>query len=232
MNLKEIHETDLMERYLQGRLSERDQQAFEERYLGDAEILAELERVEKLQQGLGDTVAAGYDSGFRPAKGPGAFFRSPQYAMAASILMLFSFGLSGMLYQQLQQRQPQAGPDLLPLVTGTRLNGSGPPPNVISPADTGRWLNVAVDRNRRDAAVFRATVYRETSQEPVRIWQVSGLQAGTGLPAGYEDMIAVNLPAAVLPAGDYRLLLEGSDSPNAGEEEFFDVSVTRFRVGN
>ena len=83
----------VIERYLQGKLPPDEQEAFEEAYLGDPELLEELELAEKLKQGLADLNAknAIADPRSRPW--------TSYYAMAASVLLAVSVAFSVSLYR-------------------------------------------------------------------------------------------------------------------------------------
>jgi hypothetical protein len=232
MNLNDIQENQLVERYLQGRLSAHEQQEFEELYLARPELLAELELAEKLQQGLQDVAASGFESKYG-ASGPfQSLLRSPQYSMAASVLMLFAFGLSGVLYQQLQTTDLTAADQFLPMATATRSGPGAEPANLVRIENRQTWadstVNLGVDQGFETYAVYRATVSRETPDGSLEVFRIVGLQPGRGLPPGFEEMLSIGIPGQVLPPGDYRILLEGS--PVEADGQFQKISVTRFRV--
>ena len=58
MDRQHIRDTDVIERYLQGTLSAAEEQAFEEAYLADPQLLEELEVAERLRAGFKDLDAA------------------------------------------------------------------------------------------------------------------------------------------------------------------------------
>ena len=106
MNKKYTEESRLIERYLADELSEKEREAFEERMLYSPALLDELEAAERLQQGLQDVTAlemanipVGRSSG-RTRSVVVTLFQSPQYAMAASVLLLISLSVSSFLLQQ------------------------------------------------------------------------------------------------------------------------------------
>ena len=100
MDKGHMKNNQLIEQYLQGGLSAEEQAAFEEEFLSSQQLLDELEAAEKLQQGLQDLAAL--DKAHTPEKQPPwimSMFHSPQYAMAASFLLVVSLGVSGVLLQ-------------------------------------------------------------------------------------------------------------------------------------
>ena len=54
MDRKNTQHAELVERYLQGRLSPEDEQAFEEAYLADPRLLEEVQLAERLRAGFKD----------------------------------------------------------------------------------------------------------------------------------------------------------------------------------
>ena len=101
MDKGHMKNNQLIEQYLQGGLSAEEQAAFEEEFLSSQQLLDELEAAEKLQQGLQDLAALG--KAHTPEKQPPwimSMFHSPQYAMAASFLLMVSLGVSGVLLKE------------------------------------------------------------------------------------------------------------------------------------
>jgi hypothetical protein len=242
MNINDVKENQLVERYLQGKLSDQEQEAFEEFYLSNPETLEALELAEKLQRGLQEAAASGYDSEYQA---PGFFqsiLGSPQYAMAASVLMLFSFGLSGVLYQQLQSSDtgpdafgPTVGQSLfVPMIEATRSGPEAEPPNLVRIEDPQAWfagsVNLGVDQGFTEYAVYRATVSRDMPDGPAEVLRIVGLEPGAGLPVGYEEMLSIEIPGRILPPGDYRILLEGSPDDAGVDLQFTKINETRFRI--
>src|SRR5262252_7885366 len=106
MDRQYIREHQVIERYLKGELTAEEETEFEEAYLGDPDLLDEIELVERLQGGLKKLKASG-----GVARHRGAWFRglaTPQYAAAASALLALSLVVSSALYvQNLALRQGQ-----------------------------------------------------------------------------------------------------------------------------
>ena len=59
MDRQYIHDNRVIERYLSGQLSAAEEQALEEAYLADPDLLAELEATERLRDGIKDLSARG-----------------------------------------------------------------------------------------------------------------------------------------------------------------------------
>ena len=84
MNRQYIRDNQVVERYLQGRLTADEKAAFEEAYLGDAELVQELKTADLLRRGL-----EAHDAAQRGEQRPSAAARSaaaPRYALAASLV--------------------------------------------------------------------------------------------------------------------------------------------------
>src|SRR5690554_705483 len=113
---REAMDRDMIERYLQGRLTAEEERAFEERYLADPALLDELVLADKLGRGLEELHARGeLPGGHAPAGAAGRapwlrILGSPRYAAAATVLLGLSWLLSaGLYYQNRSLREDGAG---------------------------------------------------------------------------------------------------------------------------
>src|SRR5258706_16090556 len=100
MARQHIRESEIIERYLQGKLGAAEEQAFEEAYLGDPELLAELEAAERLRDGLKDFHEAA--RGVRtPPRSPWLdLAASPRFGIAASVVAAAALVASSALFVQ------------------------------------------------------------------------------------------------------------------------------------
>lgn len=215
MDEDRINDNLLIERYLQGKLSEEEAAEFEERYLSSDELLDELESAERLQQGLNDLATLEKAQATGQARSPGtlvsginSMFQSPRYAMAASFFLVVSLGFSTFLVQQ-NVRLSEIGQglavpaEIVPLVSVRGTTG-GESINTLYLSDTAQQFVLMLDPGFEAYAHIRATVFRlDPTREPVRIWQVDNMTPG------FEDMLALSLPGAVLEPGDFEIHLEG-----------------------
>lgn len=205
-----IKDNQLTERYLKGSLSTEEQAAFEAVFLSAPQLLDELEAAEKLQQGLQDLAAL--EKAHAPEKQASWFmsmFHSPQFAMAASFLLVVSLGVSSVLLQKLG-RGP--GPDgvisalptqITPLISTRSIPGSQSL-NTLQLGDGVRNHVLMLDPGFSAYSHYRTTVYRlDPAGEPSRIWQV------TKMMPGYEDMLALSLPGSILKPGNFEIRIEG-----------------------
>ena len=79
----------IVDRYLRGDLTDEEAARFEEYFLSNPDVLDELELTEKLRQGLEDVTTVESVREPEPeATTPWSFFRTPQYAAAATVLLL------------------------------------------------------------------------------------------------------------------------------------------------
>lgn len=197
----------LVERYLRGELSAEEQTAFEEALLSSADLVDQLESAELLQQGL-HTVAT-VEQARSAASTTSRFatlFNSPRYAMAASVMLLVSLGVSGtLLYQRDSQpgTVPVMSTQILPLVTVRGAPGAQSV-NALKVADGNVQTVLMLDPGFEQYTHYRATIYRlEAGKEPTRVVQVDGLKPG------YEEMLALSLSSRGWKPGDYEVAIEG-----------------------
>src|SRR5262245_41628226 len=113
MDRQYIRDNDVIERYLKGALTADEETDFEESYLGDAELLNEIEAAERLRDGIKRLDAAGGLARSRPRFGQ--MLASPRYAMAATVLLAVSLGFSSVFYNENQVLREQASQ--APLIT-------------------------------------------------------------------------------------------------------------------
>lgn len=228
MDLQFIRDHRLIDRYVREKLtgqkllSDAEADAFEVYYLEHPEILPELEAAE--------TALAGQLSRKlkepAPASAPGvvtrlnAALRSPQYAMAASVLMVLGFGLSGILYQQLQQGGDAGPVRLMPLVT-TRALPSDESPNQFPAPPPGQQLVLLADPGPEDFPAWQASIDRLGPEGPQPIVVLGGLEPG------YDGMLAIGLPARLLSIGDYEIRIAGQ---TGGPDGLTPVGRIRFRI--
>src|SRR5262245_66509912 len=99
MDRQYIRDHQVIERYLKGELSADEEQAFEEAYLADQELLDEIELVERLGDGLKRLKASGGIAAPRAAGRLRVFFASPQFAEAASVMLVVRIVFSSVMYR-------------------------------------------------------------------------------------------------------------------------------------
>ena len=225
MDQKYIQENQVVERYLQGKLAPAEAEAYEAYYLTHPEVMDELELAERLKQGLEVVEESGY---FGPSRGPagrisGLFtvLTSPQYAAAASILLLVSLTFSSMIYREnlrLTDPAPIAGSaSRLELIFA--LRGAGDV-REISAGNESESVVLLLEFASPSYASYRATVTRESdggSQEVARL---------AGLERGFQDYLAVSIPGRLMTAGDYEILVEGLGA----DGDYVDVVRLPFRT--
>lgn len=208
-----VIENQIVDRYLRDELAEDERAAFEEFYLSDQETLAELELAEKLQLGLKECAERGM---LVPAARQGWFRRavtSPQWAAAASVLLLCSLALSGVLYSRLQTGPSVTGTQLVPLYTTRGADAARVPV-----ADEGNWIVLLVDPGFEPYDEYRANIIDGATG--VVVWQVGGLQPG------YEELLPVGVAGSVLRPGRYELRVEA----RSGSGAFAEISRIPLQV--
>ena len=200
MDRQYIEAHAVIERYLQGKLRPEEQQAFEEAYLGDPELLEEVELAEKLQQGMADLDERGAIPGSRPRP------LTSYFAVAASVLLAVSVGFSVSLYRENLSLQNSAnlvaGASLtrLPLIA---VRGSAGGVNILAAPSEDDLVVLLADSGFESYTDFRVTVIRQDPPPAVTIWE------RTGLEPGYDDQLAIGISGGLLTIGEYEVLVEG-----------------------
>ncbi|HMB72778.1 MAG TPA: hypothetical protein VKQ06_04355 [Gammaproteobacteria bacterium] len=226
MNREHIQDQQVIERYLSGQLSADEEQAFEEYFMTDPEVLEQLQVAERLRQGLQALSDAGELTRNRGPAGWPRVFTSPVYAAAASVVAVVALAFSGMTYRE--NLSLSGGPQLADNPVATRLiplitvrSGSDAD---VTVTDDDQWTVLLVDAGFTPYDDYRATVTRTGGGAAEQIWQLSGL-----MPT-YDERIAVGLPGRLLIPGDYEILLEGSIGNSRGFVLFEEISRTRVTI--
>jgi hypothetical protein len=226
MDRQHIRDNQVIERYLQGKLSAADEQAFEEAYMTDPELLGEVQLAERLREGFKNLPEE--DRARQPAPRSRwlELAGSPRYGIAASLVAAAALLSSGVLYLQepgfgRSETVSFAGPSntrVVPLVT---VRGSGTPNSIVAPS-TDEWTVLMLDTGLGDYDSYRAVLTRAGSaDELLRL---------DGMTPGYEGMVALGLPGRLLPPGDYEIRLDGANSDWPAAREPDELSRTPLTV--
>jgi hypothetical protein len=202
MDRRQIHDAQLIERYLAGRLSPAEEQSLEEAYLADPALLEEIQLAERMRSGFKDLAT---ESAPRPARAAGwrSIAASPRYGLAASFVAAVAFAAAGGLYlQNMELKSAGAGQSgasaarVLDLVT---VRGAGGTNAVTAPA-ANEWTVLRLDTAFADYDVFSAALLRAGTVD--ELVHVDGLAASDGL-------VSFGLPGSALPVGSYEIRLAG-----------------------
>jgi hypothetical protein len=191
---------------LLGTLSAAEEQAFEEAYLADAELLDELEVAERLREGVRDLHGAGPVAPQQRRSGWLATVASPRFGIAASVVAAAALVSAGALYLQNRVLQ-SSGPTPLTAATHTRLlplvSVRGPDnANVLVAPPPDEWIVLLLDAGFADYDHDRAMLVRRdrnAEQELLRL---------DGMTPTYEGLLAVGVPGRMLAAGEYEIRLQ------------------------
>lgn len=205
MDRQYIQDQQVIERYLRGTLNAEEQKRFEEAYLADPELLGEIDLVERLQQGL-KTYAT--SPGRRPLGSTApAWLRimtSPQYAAAASVLLVLSIVSSGALYRENLSLRSVPASTVVATRTVPLLTLRGDRGNVVPAAERADVLTVlALDPGALEYDRYRATIRRTGPGDAQVIADIDGLTIG------YFQTVDVGISAGTLTAGNYDVELAG-----------------------
>ena len=220
-----MHSSDLIERYLQGRLSPAEEQAFEEAYLADPALLQEVQLAERLREGLKDW--ADVQEAPRPAARSSWLARasSPRYGIAASVVAAVALVTAGALYVQNQGLEADGGGTaarharVLPLMS---VRGGGEAnTNAIAAPSADEWTVLLLDTGFADYDVFGAALLRDGSDE--ELLRLDGMDASDGT-------VAFGVPGSALPPGRYEVRLEGARRDWPAGRAPDELSRTRLTV--
>ena len=234
MDQKDRQEQQVIDRYLKNELPAEELEAFETRCMVDSELRAavdaaenELEKREADEmRELVDAARAGKNDLLSDRPSWATVINTPQYAAAASVLLVVSLVFSGLLYQEnirLTGQGLSAGPiSRLEPIFVVRGGADG---RTIAPGVAGESVVLLLDPGSADHVSFRATISREIDGATQQVSRVDGLEPG------YEALLAVGIPGNLVVPGDYEVLIEGrmAEWP-AGQYE----AITRvsFRAAN
>jgi hypothetical protein len=225
MDRQYIRDNGVIERYLSGALTADEEQAFEEAYLGDPDLLDELQAAERLRESLKELDGAGRLERPRARARWRHWLASPQYAAAASVLFAVAVGFSALLYREnITLREG----DLLRISATTRLVGleavRGTSATEISEPAPDELTVLQLDAGLVAYDTYRGTLTRGAGAQTERIWSRADLLArsdGTVL-------IGPVPPRALLP-GSYEARLEGRMS-SWPAERFDEIGRTDLTV--
>jgi hypothetical protein len=202
MNRQYIRDNQVVERYLQGRLTADEETAFEEAYLGDPELFQELKAADLLRRGL-----AAHDAAQQREQRPSAPARSaaaPRYALAASLVAGIALAFSSYLFVENRALRDGSSATAVDLASGARLVPllavRGGDANSIEAAATNDWTVLLLDPGFTPYDRYRAALVRRDGAELLSV---------DGLTPSYEGLLAVLVPSRVLTPGDYDVVLSG-----------------------
>jgi hypothetical protein len=223
MDRQRIRDEQIVERYFQGKLTPDEEQAFEEAYLADRELLEELEVAERLRQGLRDHADLGQAE--QAPRRAGWLGARPPYALAASVVAAFALASSGVLYVENRELRntvdAPSGARVLALVS---VRGAGNP-NTIEAPRAGEPTVLLIDTGFSDYDRYRAVLARRNESAGE-----TELFRSTELEPADDGTVALVLPARALTAGDYEVRLEGGRRDWPAERPLDELSRTPLTV--
>jgi hypothetical protein len=199
MDRQYIRDNQVIERYLQGRLTADEETAFEEAYIGDPDLFEELKAADLLRRGLElhDADGSGQQRPSSAARSAGA----PRYALAASLVAGIALASSAYLFVENRALQGEAVASVAaPGRVVPLLAVRGDNPNRIEAAVSDGWTVLLLDPGLRYDR-YRATLVRRGGAEAAELLSVDGLTPS------YEDQLALVVPSRLLTAGEYDVVL-------------------------
>jgi hypothetical protein len=158
-----------------------------------------------------------------------AVFSSPRFAMAASVLMAVSVVFAASMYRQNQSLESAlagnaSAPTQVQALYTVRSAPGDEPVNVVSPVPGGQVV-LLVDPGFEPFASYRGTLLRLTEGgEPLIVHEFNGLEPG------YEEMLALSVPARMLSPGRYAVRVEGIGNDDSGRPVHVEVTRVTFEA--
>lgn len=222
MDRQYIRDHAVIERYLSGALTAEEEQAFEEAYLGNPELLDEIQAAEGLREGIKKLDAAGILERLRAPARWRQWLASPQYAAAASVLLAVSLGFSAMLYRENLVLRQDNFSQVSPSTRLVRLEAvrGGDPIEISAPAPDELTV-LQLDSGTVAYDTYRGTLTRRAGAQSEPIWSRADLMAS-------DDRILMTVSGRSLQPGDYEARLEGrmNDWPAERFEEITRMDLT------
>jgi hypothetical protein len=203
MDRQYIRDHNVIERYMAHSLTAEEEQEFEESYLGNSEILDELQAAERLREGVKDLEGAGRLERMRP---PGWWqsVASPRYAAAASVLLAVSLVFSAAMYRENRSlREAGTSPaSAMTRVVNLESVRGGDTTTIREPEDDELALLV-LDTGPTEYGTYRATLTRQLGGQSEVIWR------RTDLTPELEGRILMSVSGRLLRPGIYVAALDG-----------------------
>lgn len=224
MDRQYIRENQVIERYLAGALTADEEQAFEEAYLGDAQLLDELQAAERLGDGIKALSSGGRLERLQTPARWRHMLSSPQYAAAASALLVVSLAFSGVLYQANRALREEglettvARARLVPLFS---TRGEDEESRISAPA-ADEMIVLQLDAGIVEYDTYRATLERRTGATSEEIWSSVGLEP-------IQGEISIALLGNALQPGSYEVRLDGRNDGSPADR-YEEISRTRFSI--
>ena len=223
MDRQYIRDNQVIERYLQGRLTGDEETAFEEAYIRDPDLFQELKAADLLRRGLElhDADSGGEQ---RPSATARGAYR-PRYALAASLLAGIAVASSAYLFVENRALRGDAvAQDGAPGRVVPLLAVRGGEPNRIEAAVSNDWTVLLLDPGFSPYDRYRATLRRRAGAEATELLSVDGLSPS------YEGQLAMVVPSRLLTPGDYDVLLTARMRDWPEQRASDDVARTGFTV--
>lgn len=222
MDRQYIRDHQVIERYLSGTLTADEEQAFEEAYLGDQELLDQVQAAERLREGVKELDRAGSLERLRAPARWRQWLASPQYAAAASVLLAVSLGFSAMLYREVGELRGNNLAQTSPSTRLVRLEATrgGDAREIPAPAPDELTV-LQLDSGVVAYDTYRGTLTRRDGDRSETVWSRADLLAS-------DDTILITVSGRALPPGQYEARLDGrmNDWPAERFEQITRLDLT------
>jgi hypothetical protein len=207
-----IERSDVIDRYVRGRMPPAERSEFEEHFLDCQECLEQLELARSLREGIKVCAAQQPVVAARPRPGFFDWFSWRPAAAAAMAVLLISAIPSILLYRSLENTRMELFREvrradqltkaaLLPPIPLTLSQTRGAQTaHIITIPNSPRWILLAVELDTSPYHDYQAVLRDDKGRS---IW------TSVSLKADGPDTVSVALPSWMLSPGDYVLALDG-----------------------
>jgi hypothetical protein len=223
MDRQYIRDNEVIERYLSGALTADEERGFEEAYLGDPELLDQVQTAERLREGIKELDGAGRLDRLRPPGRWRQWLVSPQYAAAASLFLVVSLAFSAMLYREVTELREDSFSQASLSTRLVRLEVvRGGNPQEVSASAPDELNMLELDAGPVAYDTYRGALTRRTGDRSETIW------SRTDLVVQSDNRILISVTGRALQPGSYEALLEGrmNDWPAGRFEEVARMDLT------
>lgn len=209
----------VIERFVQGKLTDDEEAVFEERLVWDKDMQEQVELAETTRDWL-LTSADQNKYAFSETGRLSGFIRSvaaaPRYAAAASFVLgiLITFSVLKSPDSEMEFAMDESAPSLVMPLLVTRSSNSDLQPIPVKPGAVTTLLIDVPDPTQQ----FNVLVQNGTTGDSV--WEQ------TGLVAGYLEAVAVGIPGGAVPPGEYVLSISSTVATGGFQQEIRFRTVT------
>ncbi|MEO0574472.1 MAG: hypothetical protein AAF004_03345 [Pseudomonadota bacterium] len=218
MNRDKVIEDNLVDRYLLGQLSEVDAMAFEDFYASSPETMAELEQAAQMIDGFAHlarnsdiadkTIASLSAARERKTSTMSRLLTSPMYSAAATLVAVAALVLVGL------NSQMNSAPQDVSMQVASNTSVNFPVFTLGATRGSEQGVEIAVGDSSELVLTLDVMGSAETSfSASLQNTQGDLIQRFDALHMDSYESLNMRLSTAMVPDGDYRIVVRGAENP-------------------